>query len=296
VGPQAEAAAADKGPAGMDEFNATRTPGFYGWPMFMGPNVPYNHYDYAAKKAGAFFDKDAPVNDSKYNTGLKLLPPARPAMVAYGKDSLNNPWPGFARGGAVPIAGPVYRYDGKNPSRMKLPPHFEGKWFVADAFQKWIKVIGLDDQVTKAVTVGAAFPGMAFPSTSAYSIVAMAFGPDGALYVSENDANVTYRIEYTGTCLPDVTPAIAIRDAGAGRGGLPRSRDFLLQPGTGPRSVAVGAGLIGFSLFDMGGRMVWEYRRGAAAETAGAEAAGSISVPVPQGIGAETVLRGRMLE
>lgn len=115
VGPQAPAFSAQKGPAGMDEFNATRTAGNFGWPMFMGPNLPYNNFDYVANKAGAFFDKNAPVNNSKYNAGLKQLPPARPSILAYGKDSLNNPWTGFLRGGAVPITGPISRYHRKNP-------------------------------------------------------------------------------------------------------------------------------------------------------------------------------------
>jgi hypothetical protein len=254
----------------------------------MGPNVPYNNYDYAAAKPGAFFNKDAPVNNSKYNTGLKLLPPARPAMVAYGKDGLNNPVTGFAKGGAVPITGPIYRYDGKNPSKIKLPPHFEGKWFVADAFQKWIKVIGLDDQVTKAVNVVDAFPGMTYTSTSTYSIVSMAIGPDGALYYSENDANVTYRIEYAGTCLPDVTPAIPIAIADKGRSGAARDRAFLLPPVGSQRWVALAGGVTGFSLFDSKGRKVWEYRRSGSREPA--------SVAVPSGIGAGSVLRGMMLD
>lgn len=286
VGPQAEVASATKGPAGMDEFNATRTAGFYGWPMFMGPNVPYNNFDYAANKAGALFDKDAPVNNSKLNTGLKALPPARPSMVAYGKDGLNNPWPGFAKGGAVPITGPIYRYDGKNPSTIKLPPHFEGKWFVADAFQKWIKVIGLDDQVTKAVSVNEAFPGMTYTSTSTYSIVSMAIGPDGALYYSENDANVTYRIEYAGTCRPDVTPVLPIAIADKGRSGMARDRAFLVAPVGSQRRVALAGGEAGFSLFDSKGRKVWEYRR--------TNSRGPASVALPAGIGAGSVLRGKL--
>ncbi len=263
VGPQAEISDPQKGPAGMDEFDATRAPANFGWPMFMGPNVPYNHYDYAAKKPGVLFDPAAPLNDSKLNTGLRLLPPARPALVAYGKDGANNPWPGFAHGGAVPIAGPIYHYDGKNPSKIKLPPHFEGKWLVADAFQKWIKAIGLDARAEKAVSVSEAFPSMAYASTSAYSIIAMAVGPDGALYYSENGSNLTYRIEYTGSCLPDITPiAIAYRDAKGPehRVGYPSGRSFFLPPGFA-RRVRLDRNTPGLSVHDLAGRKLWEYRR-----------------------------------
>ena len=261
VGPQAEISSPTKGPAGMDEFNATRTAGYYGWPMFMGPNLPYNNYDYAANKAGAFFDPLAPINNSRFNTGMKKLPPARPSMVAYGKDGTNNPWPGFAKGGAVPITGPIYRYNGKNPSRIKLPPHYEGKWFVADAFQKWIKVITLDDQVSKATAVVTAFPGMTFTSTSAYSIIAMAFGLDGALYFTENGSNVTFRIEYLGSCLPDVTPIIPNAIARTRNAAAAKERTFLLAPLGAPHRVVLREGAAGFSLFDAGGRKLWEYRK-----------------------------------
>jgi hypothetical protein len=232
----------------------------------MGPNLPYNNYDYAANKAGAFFDPLAPINNSKFNTGMKTLPPARPAMVAYGKEGTNNPWPGFERGGAVPITGPIYRYNGKNPSKIKLPPHYEGKWFVADAFQKWIKVISLDDQVTKATAVATAFPGMTFASTSSYSIIAMAFGPDGALYVTENGSNVTFRIEYLGSCLPDVTPAIPNALVRTRKARVAPERAFLLAPPPkgGHRRVALGEGAADSSLFDAGGRKLWEYRRSGA--------------------------------
>jgi cytochrome c len=296
VGPQAEVSSPTKGPSGMDEFNATRTPGFYGWPMFMGPNLPYNKYDYAANKAGAFFDPLAPINDSKLNTGLKKLPPARPAMVAYGKDGTNNPWPGFAKGGAVPITGPIYRYNGKNPSRIKLPPHFEGKWFVADAFQKWIKVITLDDLATKATAVGPAFPGMAFPSTSSYSIIAMAFGPDGALYASENGSNVTFRVEYTGSCLPDVTPVIPNAIAKNRMTGARARGAFLISPLEATRQVTLDAGVSGLALFDAGGRKVWEFYRSGDRHSFTGDMAGAMTVDIPADVGSGSVVRGMFLK
>jgi cytochrome c len=280
VGPQAPANSAQKGPAGMDEFNATRTAGNFGWPMFMGPNLPYNNFDYAANKAGTFFDKNAPVNNSKYNTGLKQLPPARPAILAYGKDSLNNPWTGFMRGGAVPITGPIYRYDGKNPSKTKLPPHFEGKWFIADANQKWLRVIGLDDQASKALTVGNAFTGISFASTQAYTIVGMAIGIDGALYVVDNGNKSAYRIEYTGSCLPDVTPSSL---GGKVNGSNANPNPFWLQPFGSSRMVSLNQGQVGFGLYNLRGERVWEFLR--------QDTRFQITVPVPREIGAGEVLR-----
>lgn len=275
VGPQAEKSDAGKGPAGMDEFGATRVPGFFGWPMFMGPNVAYNNYDYAANKTGPLFDSAAPVNASKLNTGLRQLPPARRPIIAYGKDGMHNPWTGFAKGGAVPIAGPIYRYDGKNPSKVKLPPHFDGHWFIAEAFQKWIKAVKMDDQATKAMAVTTAFPGLTYTSSSAYSIISMGIGPDGALYYTENGSNVTYRIEYTGTCLPDVTPSLnLVRNTGRNRFS---EAITLLPPGALMRGVDLPAGRHGLEVFDVRGRKVWEYGR--------REASRRITVAMPHTLG-----------
>ena len=180
----------------------------------------------------------------------------------------------------MPATGPIYHYDGKNPSRIKLPPHFEGQWFITDAFQKWIKVVTLDPQLTQATSAIDAFPGLTYASTSAYSMLSMEFGPDGALYVSENESKVTFRVEYTGSCLPDVTPIAigSVHFAGAARG-----EGVLLSPMGAKRSVALGRGVAGFALFDMGGRKVWDYRRDGALEPA--------SVEVPDGLGEGAVLR-----
>jgi hypothetical protein len=133
VGPNATVASAEKGPAGMEEFNLFPQAGNAGWPMFTGPNLPYNKYDYVAKKTGPLFDSLAPVNDSKLNTGMQTLPRPRGSLVAYSRDGLHNPWTGFTTGGEiVPVAGPVYRYNGSLTAAYRLPPHFDGRFFITD--------------------------------------------------------------------------------------------------------------------------------------------------------------------
>lgn len=249
VGPNATDASAEKGPAGREEFNLFTKAGNAGWPMFTGPNLPYPKYDYVTKKTGPLFDSLAPVNDSKYNTGLQTLPPARGSLVAYSRDPAPNPWPGFTVGSEiVPVAGPVYRYDGSLPATYKLPPHFDGHGIITDYYMHWIKAVAFDAKGEKAVDVQPVFADLSFSS-----VTDMKIGPDGGLYVFEYSTQLLSRLEYTGTCLPSV----AIRAPDERPASVP-----LPSVLAGRRSLAVPEGFSGFTLFDLAGKSIWSYRRG----------------------------------
>ncbi len=58
--------------------NLTRQerPVFLDGRLFIANNIPYRHYDYATGKSGELFDPQHPVNDSRNNTGKRILPPA----------------------------------------------------------------------------------------------------------------------------------------------------------------------------------------------------------------------------
>lgn len=258
VGPNATAPSADKGPAGREEFNLATQAGNFGWPMFTGNNLPYPKYDYVAKKTGPVFDSLAPVNDSKWNTGLRTLPRPTGSMVAYTRDDkFQNPWPGMTVGAEiVPIAGPMYRYDGSLPATYKLPPHFDGRWIVADYYLHWFKAVAMDAKGEKAVDLQPVFTGLTYST-----VVDIKLGFDGGLYVFENSGQVVSRIDYIGSCLPKV----GIREKGRGISGS--------IPGlmSGLRRLEVPAGFSGFTLFDQAGRKIWSYRRAQAGGPAIAE-------------------------
>src|SRR5690606_15578897 len=55
VGPDANKDSVGHGPMGHDEVNQARKPGFFGWPLFIGNNKPYNEFDLATNKSGAQF-------------------------------------------------------------------------------------------------------------------------------------------------------------------------------------------------------------------------------------------------
>jgi cytochrome c len=247
VGPNATVASTEKGPAGREEFNLFPQAGNAGWPMFTGPNLPYNKYDYVAKKTGPLFDSLAPVNDSKLNTGMQTLPRPRGSLVAYSRDPAPNPWPGFTTGGEiVPVAGPVYRYDPSLPATYKLPPHLDGRFFITDYYMKWMKAVAFDAKGDKATDVQPVFAGLTYSG-----VTDMKIGPDGGLYVFENSTQMVSRIDYTGTCVGKV----GIR-AGSGRA---RSFPDLT---VGRQRLAVPEGVSGFALYDLRGQLRWSYRRG----------------------------------
>ena len=161
-----------------EEHNLVTKPGFMGWPYFVGKNQRYR-----LKK-----DPAKPMNLSKNNTGLTELPPAQPAIHPYGHSAA--------------VTGPIYYYDGRLPSKTKLPPHFNKKWLFSDFNAGYVDVASVDEQ-GKSLTSTNRFWANAFLSRP----LDMEIGPDGNLYVLEysgwfnagTDTRIA-RVEYKGTC------------------------------------------------------------------------------------------------
>ncbi|MDQ2665909.1 MAG: PQQ-dependent sugar dehydrogenase, partial [Gemmatimonadota bacterium] len=81
VGPDAGHDSAGVGPMGYDEYNVAKSAGFYGWPYAIGYNRTYNSYDQATNRYGPAPDPAHLTNTSPNNTGIRDLPPARPALL-----------------------------------------------------------------------------------------------------------------------------------------------------------------------------------------------------------------------
>ncbi len=128
---------ANRGPAGIAEWNLIKEPGFFGWPLCMGNNEPFRDVDYRTSPVtvGGFFDCDAPVNDSVKNTGLTELPAAQPADLWYGYQRSSVPGVINAGGGLAPMGGPFYEYDPELDSDTKFPSSYDGKAF----FYEWAR-------------------------------------------------------------------------------------------------------------------------------------------------------------
>ncbi len=193
-GPDAGQPNPQRGPMGYVEWNVVSLddPHNAGWPYCHGPNAAYNEWDFATATPGEFFDCDAPVNNSRWNTGLTELPPARAATVYYGDEPGQQEWDelvNFGSGrGQGPMGGPVYHYDAANPSTAKLPEYWDGKAFFGEFSQDYIAaftvdwstydVTAIEDFMPNAVIEPAGLPRIDNP-------IDLEFGPDGALYVLE---------------------------------------------------------------------------------------------------------------
>jgi len=176
-------------------------PGFHGWNYFFANNFPF-----ALNKAD---EKNPliPVNNSPFRRGVDTLPPAIPGTYLYGLPTVqfNNNW-------ICGTGGYMYRYDGNNPSPIKFPPHFEGKFFMSDLNQAFIRSIEVDTNGSFVRATSDLFTSFRTKSMT----MDLRQGPDGAMYLLNyavnqytNDATTgIYRIEYTGTCRPSVAIGI----------------------------------------------------------------------------------------
>ena len=196
-GPDAGPTVANRGPQGSVEFNVVDQPGFYGWPYCVRDNVPYNDFNFATGVSGPKFNCADPVNNSPNNTGLTNLPPAQPATTWHGYTERDARFPYLGTGGA-PTGGPRYDYDPANPNTTKFPEFYDGKWFIGEWNEGWIKTATLNDD-------GSARGVGAFDLETGYlRPMDIEFGPDGSLYVIEwgsgfggnNLDSGIYRIDY----------------------------------------------------------------------------------------------------
>lgn len=216
VGPDAGKADPKRGPDGLVEFNQARKPGFFGWPIFTGDNFAYNHYDFAKKESGEKYDAVKPINDSPNNTGLKELMPATKAWIYYGY-GVSKLYPEFSKGGANPMAGPVYYSEDYTKNAKRFPSYFDGKFFAYEWIRDWIYLISMDKEGN--------YQGMErfMPNTRFYHPMDMAFSKDGRLFVldygmnwfAQNEDATLSVIEYNpGNRKPVITLA-ADKKAGA---------------------------------------------------------------------------------
>ena len=177
VGPDA-GGEGPRGPRGYDEINQAQGPGNFGWPYFIGDNLPYADYDYATAAVGALFDPAAPVNASPNNTGSSVLPPARPAFLWYPYGA-SAEFPELGEGGRTACAGPVYHAADHADSPTRFPSHYDNCLFIYEWTRNWIKVVRLDDQ-QRVAGIETFLPDRPFARP-----IDLQFGADGALYLLE---------------------------------------------------------------------------------------------------------------
>ena len=178
VGPDASRDSVGRGPAGYDEVNQMRKPGFFGWPYFIGENKAYSEYDFETNKSLGTFDPEKPINNSLNNTGLQELPPAQPAFISYSYDA-SQKFPLVGAGGRTAMAGPVYHYELYKDNENAFPEYFDDKLFIYEWIRDWIMVVSMDKE-GNYVDMEPFMPAEKFSHPSDIEL-----GPKGELYILE---------------------------------------------------------------------------------------------------------------
>lgn len=178
VGPDASRDSLDvRGPRGYDEVNQARKAGFFGWPLFIGNNYAYRHFDFESGNPGEFYNPANPTNNSRNNTGLQNLPAAQPAFIWYPYGESTD-FPQVGSGGRNAMAGPVY-YTDMFPKETRLPDYYNNKLFIYDWIRGWIKAVTMqpngDFEKMEPFMAG----------TKLNNLIDMEVGPDGKLYLLE---------------------------------------------------------------------------------------------------------------
>ena len=204
-----------RGPKGYDEINQAKEAGNFGWPYFRG-NRAYHAYDFATGEIGDLFDMSAPVNQSVNNTGAKVLPPFKKALIWYPYD-VSPDFPILGKGGRNAMAGPVYHYDRYLHSDKRFPTYYDNKLFIYDWMRNWIMAVTLD---AKGYLVRIE-PFL--DSTKFSHIIDMEMGPNGEMYTLEygndwfaaNPDAMLSRIDYSEGNRAPVAQIAADRTVGA---------------------------------------------------------------------------------
>ncbi len=178
VGPDAGKDSIGRGPKGHDEVNQARSAGFFGWPYFNGDNKPYHEYDFALRKSLSKYDPELPVNNSPNNTGIRNLPPARPAFIWY-PYSESEIFPLVGTGGRNAMAGPVFYLNDYPENDARFPAYYDGKLFTYDWIRGWMMVVTMNDQ-GDFVSMERFLPSQKFSN-----LIDVVMSPDGDMFMLE---------------------------------------------------------------------------------------------------------------
>ncbi|MGO1338989.1 MAG: PQQ-dependent sugar dehydrogenase, partial [Cellulosimicrobium funkei] len=195
-GPDAANANPDRGPMGYVEWQLTTEPMNGGWPYCHGPNANYNEWDFATGTPGEWFDCEAGAkNNSTWNTGLDVVPPATAPQVYYGdrpgdQPELLDPLVELGGGGQAPMGGPIFRSADYPDAPGKFPAYWDGKPFMAEFSQDYVVAFTLDElsSAGEVTAVEDFLPNAHLETVNQPiwdNVMDMEFGPDGSMYVLE---------------------------------------------------------------------------------------------------------------
>lgn len=182
VGPDTKVKASTGELMSFDEINQAREAGFYGWPYFLGNNEIFPMYNYATKVEEEGKNPLTPMNLSPNNTGAKELPPAKSAMIWYGKGN-SEKFPLVGNGGATAMAGPVFYSEAYADPSYGLSKYYDGKLFIYEWIRGWVMAVTFDEN-GNYLRMEPFLEHLTFDAP-----IDMQFGPDGSLYMLEYGTN-----------------------------------------------------------------------------------------------------------
>lgn len=213
----------DNAANGEDEINIMPHPQNNGWPFFNGGN-------YDGPQKASLTPKQppsAPMNLSKWNTGVQKLPPAVPAALSNRTAAIQ------ANLSCVGTVLAWAHYDPALDSRSKFPPYLDGKLLISSLGSVPLQAATVDDsgRITRLEQV--------LPPRSELSFIFRAeTGPDGAIYIARGEEQYgtaptpqsrIVKLSYKGPCAPVV---VSSRGNAARRGPAPPVRIFHLGGAT----------------------------------------------------------------
>lgn len=218
VGPDAGENSTKYGPRGHDEVNQARSAGYFGWPLFVADNRPYNQRDFNNDSTWSVFNPKAPVNDSPHNTGFAHLPPAQKAFIYY--PYVDSPEFGsvIGKGGRNAMAGPVYyKDDFPADSKVKFPAYYDGKLIAYDWARDLVYTVSMKEN-GDFLSMERFLPSIKFshPMDMQFDKNGTLFGLEyGPNWFAQNEEAVLYKLEYNPGNRKPVAVASADRKVGA---------------------------------------------------------------------------------
>lgn len=192
-----------------EEYNMVKKPIFGGWPYFAGEENLGAGSPSGGPASGPYGtpvplqgNPNGLTNNFAGIAGVKSLPP------------MTNPI--FVKQRACAMGGPIFTYDGANPSPTQFPPQFNDKWLISDCngSRYGYRLLTFDSAGNSVVGNDnlKIFSGTNVHQST--SVVDMKQGPDGSLYIVDWGQAGIYRVDYTGTCKdPNLKPVGLIRTA-----------------------------------------------------------------------------------
>ena len=189
-------------PAGYDEFNLAKGPGFRGYPMIIADQQSFQNYDFESQQPMTPFDPETPLNDHRGNTGIQRLPPSQPPMIWYQAEQ--KEFPELGGGGESAIGGPMYRLNQQHPVKLRLPQRYDSCWFIGEYSRDWVKAVKVDKK-GQLVEIKHVLPGLRLGKPTNLKI-----GPKGRLHILYYGTNgALIRLENKGQ-VPGMIPFIQL--------------------------------------------------------------------------------------